>query len=94
MPDLSTEEITQVFAAEHGRAVAVLARLFGDLDIAEDAVQDAFAAAVTRWPGTGLPPKPAGWIITTARNSAIDRLPRETSRQDRYAEVALLHAKD
>jgi len=86
--------IDRVFREEHGRAVAVLARVFGDLHIAEEAVQDAFAAAVERWPFTGLPPSPAGWIITTARNRAIDRLRREASREDRHAQAALLHARD
>jgi RNA polymerase sigma-70 factor (ECF subfamily) len=73
--------------------VAVLVRVFGDIDIAEEAVQDAFVAAVHRWPSAGLPPSPAGWIITTARNRAIDRLRREASREDRHAEAALLHAQ-
>jgi RNA polymerase sigma-70 factor (ECF subfamily) len=83
-----------VFREENGRAVAVLVRIFGDIDIAEEAVQDAFTAAVRRWPSTGLPPSPAGWIITTARNRAIDRLRREASREDRHAQAALLHARD
>jgi RNA polymerase sigma-70 factor, ECF subfamily len=74
--------------------VAVLVRVFGDIDVAEEAVQDAFTAAVQRWPSTGLPPSPAGWIITTARNRAIDRLRREASREDRHAQAALLHARD
>jgi RNA polymerase sigma-70 factor, ECF subfamily len=87
-------EIARVFREEHGRAVAVLVRVFGDIDVAEDAVQDAFAAAVARWPSAGLPPSPAGWIITTARNKAIDRLRRESSREDRHAQAALLHARD
>jgi RNA polymerase sigma-70 factor (ECF subfamily) len=65
-------------------------RVFGDIDMAEEAVQDAFTAAVQRWPTTGLPPSPAGWIITTARNRAIDRLRREASRDDRHARAALL----
>ena len=65
-----------MFREEHGRAVAVLVRVFGDIGIAEDAVQEAFALACERWPQTGLPPSPAGWIITTARNRAIDRLRR------------------
>jgi RNA polymerase sigma-70 factor (ECF subfamily) len=81
-----------VFREEYGRAVSVLVRVFGDIDIAEDAVQDAFARAVARWPGDGLPPSPAGWIITTARNQAIDRLRREASRSGRHAQAALLHA--
>jgi RNA polymerase sigma-70 factor, ECF subfamily len=91
---VSAPEIERVFRAEYGRAVAVLVRVFGDIDIAEEAVQDAFAAAAARWPSAGLPPSPAGWIITTARNRAIDRLRREASRADRYAQAALLHARD
>lgn len=91
-PVLPTAEIERIFRAEYGRAVAVLVRVFGDVDVAEEAVQDAFTAAVDRWPGTGLPPSPAGWIITTARNRAIDRLRREASRADRHAQAALLHA--
>jgi RNA polymerase sigma-70 factor (ECF subfamily) len=90
---LATSEIEHVFRQEYGRAVAVLVRIFGDIDIAEDAVQDAFTAAVSRWPTAGLPPSPAGWIITTARNRAIDRLRRESSRADRHAQAALLHAR-
>jgi RNA polymerase sigma-70 factor, ECF subfamily len=87
-------EIARVFREEHGRAVAVLVRVFGDIDVAEDAVQEAFATAVARWPSAGLPPSPAGWIVTTARNKAIDRLRREASREDRHAQAALLHARD
>jgi RNA polymerase sigma-70 factor (ECF subfamily) len=94
VPALSDTEIERVFREEYGRAVAVLVRVFGDIDVAEEAVQDAFIAAVHRWPSTGLPPSPAGWIITTARNRAINRLRREASRQDRHAQAALLHARD
>jgi RNA polymerase sigma-70 factor, ECF subfamily len=72
--------------------VAVLVHVFGDIDVAEEAVQEAFATAVQRWPSSGLPPSPAGWIITTARNKAIDRLRRESSREDRHAQAALLQA--
>jgi RNA polymerase sigma-70 factor (ECF subfamily) len=93
VPALAASEIERVFREEHGRAVAVLVRVFGDIDVAEEAVQDAFTAAVQRWPATGLPPSPAGWIITTARNRAIDRLRREASREDRHAQAALLHAR-
>src|SRR5881394_4676384 len=93
MPDLAAAEIERVFRDEYGRAVAVLVRVFGDIDIAEEAVQDAFAAAVARWPSAGLPPSPAGWIVTTARNRAIDRLRREASRADRHAQAALVHAR-
>ncbi|HET7295424.1 MAG TPA: sigma-70 family RNA polymerase sigma factor [Vicinamibacteria bacterium] len=87
-------DVERVFRAEHGRAVAILIRVFGDVDVAEEAVAEAFAAAVERWPRDGLPPSPVGWIITTARNRAIDRLRREASRADRHAQAALLHARD
>jgi RNA polymerase sigma-70 factor, ECF subfamily len=82
-----------VFRREYGRAVAVLVRAFGDIDLAEEAVQDAFGEAVRRWPSAGPPPSPAGWIITTARNRAIDRLRREASRQDRHAQAVLLRGQ-
>jgi len=94
VPAVSGPEIEAVFRQEYGRAVAVLVRHFGDIDVAEEAVQDAFTAAVRRWPETGLPPSPAGWIITTARNRAIDRLRREATREDRQAQAALLQAGD
>ncbi|MEC3954098.1 RNA polymerase sigma factor [Nocardia sp. CDC153] len=86
--------VEAVFAEHYGRAVASLIRVFGDVDIAEDAVQDAFATAVQRWPSDGLPPSPPGWIITTARNRAVDRLRREAARPDKYAQAALLHERD
>jgi RNA polymerase sigma-70 factor (ECF subfamily) len=92
VPALPTSEIERVFREQYGRAVSVLVGAFGDIDVAEEAVQDAFAAAVQRWPSSGLPPSPAGWIITTARNRAIDRLRREASRQHRHAQGAVLHA--
>jgi RNA polymerase sigma-70 factor (ECF subfamily) len=86
--------VEQAFRAEYGRAVAVLVRVFGDIDLAEEAVQDAFAEAVRRWPETGVPPSPAGWIITAARNRGIDRLRRESKRDDRQAQAVLLHVRD
>jgi RNA polymerase sigma-70 factor (ECF subfamily) len=89
-PALVAADIERVFREEYGRAVAVLVRLFRDIGIAEEAVQDAFAAAIERWPSSGVPPSPAGWIITTARNRAIDRLRREVSRDDRHAQAALV----
>ena len=89
---VSTADIDRVFREEYGRAVAVLVRLLGDIHTAEEAVQDAFVTAVQRWPSTGLPPSPAGWIITTARNRAIDRLRREATRADRHAQAWLLLA--
>ena len=84
--------IEAVFRAEYGRAVAVLVRSLGDIDLAEEAVQEAFTTALRRWPEDGRPASPAGWIITTARNRAIDRLRREARRADHYAQAALLHA--
>jgi RNA polymerase sigma-70 factor (ECF subfamily) len=71
----------------------VLVRVFGDIDIAEDAVQEAFALACERWPQTGLPPSPAGWVIATARNRAIDRLRRESSRAERHRQAEWLLAQ-
>ncbi|WP_329499278.1 RNA polymerase sigma factor [Kitasatospora herbaricolor] len=78
-------EIERVFRQEYGRAVAVLVRRFGDIDLAEEAVQHAFTRAVERWPADGVPPSPAGWIITTARNRAVDDLRRESVRAERQA---------
>jgi RNA polymerase sigma-70 factor (ECF subfamily) len=92
--DRSASEIERVFREEYGRAVAVLVRVFGDIAAAEEAVQDAFTAALERWPSSGVPPSPAGWIITTARHRAIDRFRREASRDDRHAEAVLLQARD
>jgi RNA polymerase sigma-70 factor, ECF subfamily len=82
----STSEVERAFRQESGRAVASLVRVFGDIDIAEEAVQEAFLVALQRWPTAGLPPSPAGWIIMTARNRAIDRLRRESTRDDRQTE--------
>ena len=94
MPALTASGVEGVFREHYGRAVAVLVGAFGDIDLAEEAVQEAFATAVARWPSTGPPPSPAGWIITTARNKAVDRLRREASRTDRHAQAALVHARD
>jgi len=91
VPAVGGPQIARVFRAEYGRAVAALIGVFGDVDVAEEAVQEAFAAAVARWPSRGIPPSPAGWIITTARRRAIDRLRREAARPDRLAQAALLH---
>jgi RNA polymerase sigma-70 factor (ECF subfamily) len=88
--DAAATPVEQVFREESGRAVATLIRLFGDIDIAEEAVQDAFLVAAETWPATGVPPNPGGWIVTTARNRAIDRFRRESSRYDRYVQAARL----
>jgi len=84
-------EVEQIFRAEYGRAVASLVRLLGDIDLAEEAVQEAFTVAVQRWPTSGRPPAPAGWIITTGRNWAINWLRRESTRGYRHAQAALVH---
>jgi RNA polymerase sigma-70 factor (ECF subfamily) len=89
---VTSADIARVFRAEHGRAVSVLIRALGDIDLAEDAVQDAFTVAVERWPRDGMPPSPAGWIITTARNRAVDRLRRESTREARHEEALVVHA--
>jgi RNA polymerase sigma-70 factor (ECF subfamily) len=82
--------LSDVFRAEYGRAVAVLTRVLGDLDLAEEAVQDAFTVASAKWPAEGVPPSPAGWIITTARHRAVDRLRRESARAAKEAEALML----
>ncbi|MFF2510143.1 RNA polymerase sigma factor [Streptomyces sp. NPDC058086] len=87
-------DVEAVFRAEYGRAVAVLVRFLGDIDLAEEAVQDAFTTALRKWPESGIPPSPAGWIITTARNHAVDRLRRESTREARHAEAERLYARD
>lgn len=94
MADHDTSGIEQTFRREFGRAVATLVRLFGDIDIAEEAVQQAFVEALRRWPTSGTPPNPGGWIVTTARNKAIDRLRREASRHDRHSQAVLVHHRD
>jgi RNA polymerase sigma-70 factor, ECF subfamily len=89
-PKLDEAEIGRVFRAEYGRSVAALIRVFGDIDVAEDAVQDAFAVALREWPRTGQPPNPGGWITTTARNRAIDRLRREARGRELLSEAGML----
>jgi RNA polymerase sigma-70 factor (ECF subfamily) len=89
-----SRDVERVFREEYGRAVSVLVRVFGDIDVAEDGVQEAFVIASERWAVDGLPASPAGWIITTARNRIIDRVRRESSRDDRQAQAALLHQRD
>ncbi|GAB1510151.1 RNA polymerase sigma factor [Actinophytocola sp. KF-1] len=79
--------IDEIYRREYGRAVSVLVRALGDIGLAEEAVQDAFVEAVRRWPADGVPPSPAGWLITTARNRAIDRLRREATREERHRQA-------
>ena len=86
--------IGRIFREESGRSVATLIRTFGDIDLAEDAVQDAFTVALRTWPTDGLPPNPGGWITTTARRSAIDRLRRELRGRRLLSDVAVLSVVD
>jgi RNA polymerase sigma-70 factor (ECF subfamily) len=90
---LAPAQIAQIFRQEYGRAVASLVRVFGDIDLVEESVQDAFTIACERWAAAGLPPSPAGWIITTARHRAIDRLRREATRGQRQIQAMAVAAQ-
>jgi RNA polymerase sigma-70 factor (ECF subfamily) len=83
-------DVERVFREEWGIAVAILTRVLGDLELAEDAVQDAFATAVERWPRDGMPRTPGAWIVTTARNRAIDRIRREKVLQQKVELIGRL----
>jgi RNA polymerase sigma-70 factor, ECF subfamily len=85
------EAITRAHHEEWARMVASLTRRFGDLDLAEEAAAEAFAAAVERWPADGVPPSPGGWLTTTANRKAIDRIRRENKRGDKHKEAQLLY---
>ncbi|MDP1877257.1 MAG: RNA polymerase sigma factor [Actinomycetota bacterium] len=93
-PSVAAADVERVFRDDYGRAVATLTRILGDLGLAEEAVQDAFAAALATWPRDGVPANPAGWIVTTARNRAIDRLRRESTRQQRHEQAWALSAPE
>ncbi|HEY2239560.1 MAG TPA: sigma-70 family RNA polymerase sigma factor [Streptosporangiaceae bacterium] len=82
--------VERAYRESSGRAVATLVRFFGDIDLAEEAVQEAFTIAIERWPDTGIPDNPGGWIVTTAKNKARDRLRRESSRPSRETEATRL----
>ncbi len=88
------DDLDAVFRREAGRCTATLIRVLGDIDLAEDAVAEAFTVAAERWPLTGVPPNPGGWITTTARNRAIDRLRRDALRTDRYRSAHRLYDGD
>lgn len=88
------DDLDAVFRRESGRCTATLIRILGDVDVAEDAVAEAFAIAAERWPVDGTPPNPGGWIVTTARNRAIDRLRREATRDARHRASHHLHETD
>ncbi|MEU4399223.1 RNA polymerase sigma factor [Micromonospora orduensis] len=85
-------DLASIYRAEYGRCVATLARLLGDINLAEEAVQDAFTTALQKWQTP--PPNPGAWIVTTARNRAVDRLRRESTREARHAQALLLHHQD
>jgi RNA polymerase sigma-70 factor, ECF subfamily len=91
---VTVEAVEAVFRREYGRCVATLIRFLGDIDAAEEAVQDAFTVAMARWPSEGQPPNPGAWIVTTARNRAIDRLRRESVRDERHAQAHHLYGAE
>jgi len=91
---VAQDAIGRVFREESGRSVATLIRVFGQIEIAEDAVQDAFALALRVWPRDGLPPNPGGWITTTARRCAIDRLRRDVRGRELLKDLAVLEHPD
>jgi RNA polymerase sigma-70 factor (ECF subfamily) len=83
--------LDRVFREEHGRVVATLTRRFGDIDVAEEAAQEAYLIALQRWPDAGQPPNPGAWLTTTATNRAIDRIRRESTRDTRHAQAAMIN---
>src|SRR6187549_3947321 len=90
-------EIEKIFRGEAGRALATLIRLVGDFDLAEDALQDAFAAALERWPATGSPSNPRAWLVNVGRNKAVDRIRRQITFRGKQGELMqelLLNASD
>ena len=93
-PSRVTDDLEEIYRREAGRCTATLIRVLGDIDLAEDSVAEAFTIAAERWPVTGVPPNPGGWITTTARNRAIDRLRRESTRNDRHLAAHRLHETD
>jgi RNA polymerase sigma-70 factor (ECF subfamily) len=80
--------IEETFRADHGRILATLIRLLGDFDVAEEALQEAYAVAVEQWPATGSPANPAAWLVSTARHKAIDRIRRRTRLAQMQGEIA------
>src|SRR2546423_15415758 len=92
---MTPTEIETIFRDEAGRALATLIRLVGDFDLAEDALQDAFAAALERWSGSELPSNPRAWLVNVGRNRAIDRVRRKIAfrgKQDALTHELLLNA--
>ncbi len=89
-----TDALDEVFRREAGRCTATLIRVLGDIDLAQDAVAEAFVIAAEQWPRMGMPPNPGGWITTTARNRAIDRIRRESTRGERHLAAHRLHTEN
>ncbi len=87
-PGAPADVVARVFREEHGRAIATLIRVLGDFDLAEEAVADAYVAALEHWPSDGVPANPGAWITTTARNRAIDRARRATTFAEKAARLA------
>ena len=85
VPEQLSKAIETLYRSESGRVLATLVRLLGDLDLAEEAMHEAFAAALESWPRTGIPDKPGPWLISTARFKAIDRM-RQRARFDATAQ--------
>jgi RNA polymerase sigma-70 factor, ECF subfamily len=85
------EAITRAHHEEWARVVSTLTRHFGDLDVAEEAAAEAFATAVERWPADGVPPSPGGWLTTTARRKALDRIRRENKRDDKQKQAQMIY---
>ena len=85
---MTLTEVEKIFRDEAGRALATLIRLVGDFDLAEDALQDAFAAALERWPVSDPPSNPRAWLVNVGRNKAIDRLRRQISFRDKQQQLA------
>ena len=88
------EAITRAHHEEWARVVAALAKRFGNLDVAEEAAAEAFAAAVVRWPADGVPPNPGAWLMTAANRKAIDWIRRESKRDDKQREAQMLYIDD
>ena len=88
------ELVEEVFRREYGRVIASVIRAYGDFDLAEEAIQDAFTVALARWGSDGVPDNPAAWITTTAKHKAVDRLRRESTRTDKYIALSDREALD
>src|ERR671919_680710 len=94
---MTPREIEKIFRDEAGRALSTLIRLVGDFDLAEDALQDAFAVALERWPAAGLPSNPRAWLVNVGRNKAVDRIRRNITFRGKQQELThelLLNASE